>query len=118
VHVGPSAFLGVQLASPGLQGLGGLGAALGALAGLLPGGSPSVAGVAVGGVVSGDPAAKAGLGPGDVITSLDGQPVGSATDLTRLLLGRHPGDTIRLGWTDTAGRAQTTSVQLASGPPA
>jgi S1-C subfamily serine protease len=118
VHVGPSAFLGVQLASPGLQGLGGLGAALGGLSGLIPGGSSPSTGVDVGGVVSGEPAAKAGLGAGDVITSLDGQPVGSAAGLARLLLGHHPGDKISLGWTDTAGRAQSASIQLASGPPA
>jgi S1-C subfamily serine protease len=107
----------VQLASPGLQGLGGLGAALGGLSGLIPGGSSPATGVGVGGVVSGEPAAKAGLGAGDVITSLDGQPVGSAAGLARLLLGHHPGDTVSLGWTDTAGHAQSASVQLASGPP-
>jgi S1-C subfamily serine protease len=119
VHVGPSAFLGVQLTSPGLQGLGGLGAALGAaLGGLLPAGSSPAAGVDVGGVVSGEPAAKAGVGAGDVITSLDGHPVGSAAELARLLLGHHPGDTVRLGWKDTSGRAQISSIELASGPPA
>jgi S1-C subfamily serine protease len=111
VHVGPSAFLGVQLGSPGLggYGLGGFGAS---------GSSSSGSGVDIGGVLTGEPAAKAGLGAGDVITSLDGRQVGTASELSNLMLAHHPGDTVKLGWTTAAGQPHTSSIQLASGPPA
>jgi S1-C subfamily serine protease len=106
VHVGATAFLGVQIASQAFQGLGGFG------------GASTGAGVAVGGVVSGQPAEKAGLGAGDVITSLDGERVDTAADLGKLMLGHHPGDTVKLGWTTSSGQTRTTSVRLASGPAA
>jgi hypothetical protein len=34
------------------------------------------------------------------------------------MLGHHPGDQVRVGWTDASGSAHTTTVVLASGPPA
>jgi S1-C subfamily serine protease len=99
VHVGASAFLGVQLSSD-LFGSGG--------------GS----GVTVGGVLSGQPAARAGLAAGDVITSIDGRSVGTSDDISSLMFAHHPGDTIKLTWTDATGQSKSASVTLASGPPA
>ena len=110
VHVGPTAFLGVQIASSSFQGLGGFG--------LPQGAAPTASGVAVGGVVGGQPAEKAGLAAGDVITSLDGKRVDTASDLGKLMLGHHPGDTVKVGWTTSSGQSRTSSVQLSSGPPA
>ena len=98
VHIGPSAFLGVQLSS-GFFGSGG-------------------SGVTVGGVLSGQPAARAGLAAGDVITSIDGRSVGSADEIGSLMFAHHPGDTVKVTWTDTTGQTQTASIRLASGPPA
>jgi S1-C subfamily serine protease len=100
VHVGPSAFIGIQVSS----GFGGFGS--------------SNSGVTVGGVVSGQPAAKAGLAAGDVITAIDGSSVTSADELSSLMLGHHPGDTISVTWTSSAGQSHTASLELASGPPA
>ena len=98
VHIGPSAFLGVQLSS-GFFGSGG-------------------SGVTVGGVLSGQPAARAGLAAGDVIISIDGRSVGSADEIGSLMFAHHPGDTVKVTWTDTTGQTQTASIRLASGPPA
>jgi S1-C subfamily serine protease len=51
-------------------------------------------GVAVTGVVSGGPAEKAGLTRGDLLLSVDGQPVGSLRDLYTALWRKEPGDTL------------------------
>jgi S1-C subfamily serine protease len=101
VHIGGTAFLGVQIA-PSQAGYGlGYGAS----------------GAAVAGVVPGSPADRAGLGAGDVITSVAGRTVASPEAIVKLLLQHHPGDRIAIGWTDLYGGAQTATVALASGPP-
>jgi S1-C subfamily serine protease len=109
VHVGPSAFLGVELGSSGPQGFGGFG-------GAQSGASTTGKGVPVAGVLNGDPAQRAGLTAGDVITSLDGQAVDSDTQLGSLMLSHHPGDKVTLGWTSASGQSETSSITLASGP--
>lgn len=50
-------------------------------------------GVRVRGVVPGSPAEKAGVEPGDVIVSVDGEPVEELFDLTYRVSLRQPGDT-------------------------
>jgi len=102
VHVGETAFLGVSVesANPGFAG-----------------GSTS-SGLTVQGTVSGDPAAKAGLVAGDVITAFGGQAVDTHDALTKLLIPHHPGDKVSLTWTDASGQSHTATVTLASGPPA
>ncbi len=52
---------------------------------------------------------------GDTITSLGGKTVDSATTLGQLMIGYHPGDTVTIGWVDTAGTARTAKVTLVSG---
>src|SRR5271156_6327086 len=89
VHLGPTAFLGV-----------GVNDAAGG------------AGAIVRQVIPTGPAAGAGLAPGDVINSINGQPVNSATALTAILDQHHPGDNVQVG---VAGRS--ASVTLADGPP-
>ena len=49
-------------------------------------------GALVADLVPGGPAAKAGLLPGDVVLSLNGHPVGSSTELTRLVAQSQNGD--------------------------
>ncbi len=109
VHIGSTAFLGVEVATSCQEGLGGFGNEGGS------GGTTS--GAEVCDVVSGSPAQQAGLAEGDVITSVNGQAVSSPTALTPLIASHKPGDTVTIGWTDTSGQAQTGSAQLTSGPP-
>lgn len=71
-------------------------------------------------VIPGYPAAEAGIACNDVLTSVDGQPVKTVQDLTRLLDGRPPGTTVALGVASPAAKGATTSrtvpVKLASRP--
>jgi S1-C subfamily serine protease len=97
VHIGPTAFLGVEVAA-------------------FSRGFSSVTGAVVVGVSSGTPAESAGLVPGDVIVSINGQSVGTPTELTTMLQALLPGDTVQLGWQDVAGQSQSASVTLATGP--
>ncbi|TML64095.1 MAG: PDZ domain-containing protein [Actinobacteria bacterium] len=93
VHVGGTAFLGVQVAD-----------------------GPSV-GATVVGVVTGAPADRAGLAPGDVITAVGRKTVTSATGLEPIILASKPGTKVTIAYTDTAGQSQTATVTLGSGPP-
>jgi S1-C subfamily serine protease len=91
VHIGSSAFLGVSVAD-GEQG------------------------AAVQQVVSGAAADDAGLAAGDTLTGINGQTVDSATTLTTLMDGFHPGDKVTLTWLDQSGQQQTGAATLAEGP--
>ncbi len=91
VHIGPTAFLGVELSS-------------------------ATSRASVVGVLPASPAAKAGLSAGDTITSLAGRAVDSPTTLLSLLGHHRPGDKVRLSWTDSSGRRHTATVRLAVGP--
>jgi S1-C subfamily serine protease len=79
------------------------------------GGSGST-GATVSSVVSGSPAANAGIRTGDTITSVNGQSVSSAQDLTTQLRSHHPGDTVTISWTDSSGSTHTATVKLITGP--
>jgi S1-C subfamily serine protease len=91
VHVGPTAFLGVELVSSG--------------------------GAKIASVIPGKPADLAGLVKGDVITSLNGETITSRADVRQTVLGLVPGDEVSIGWTDTNGIAQTGTITPISGPP-
>jgi S1-C subfamily serine protease len=103
VHIGPTAFLGVQFDSSGDQGVFGFGGF-------------ASSGATIAGVLSGTPAARAGLQAGDTILSVNGQTIDSPTTLTSVLGGYQPGQKVTIGWTDTAGGQHTSTVTLASGP--
>jgi S1-C subfamily serine protease len=92
IHIGATAFLGVEVTSHG--------------------GS-----VVIAGVIAGSPAARSGLAADDQIASLDGQEVTSLAELGTLLLVKSPGESVKLGWVTQAGKARTSTVRLASGPP-
>jgi S1-C subfamily serine protease len=98
VHVGKTAFLGIEVARTASSG-------------------DSGAGVPVGGVLPHSPASKAGLTAGALVLALDGHNVGSSNALVRLLLQRHPGQKARLTWVSPSGAQRTTTITLASGPP-
>jgi len=103
VHIGATGILGVQVMS-GDQA---------AANGVSPG-----SGAVVAGTVSGLPADRAGLAQGDVITSVDGRQVSSPSALQAALERHHPGDSVRIGWTDQFGQAHSATMVLANGPAA
>jgi S1-C subfamily serine protease len=107
IHVGPTGFLGVQVIPTGQPGSGFGGP-----------GTSQVSGAALGGVLSGYPAQKAGLSQGDLITSVNGHAVTSPEALTALLSAHHPGDTVQIDWVDPSGQTHVTAIALAQGPPA
>lgn len=71
-------------------------------------------GVEIVGVMSGSPAAGAGLAIGDTIVAVDDSRLSSPTDLVDLLSQHDPGDTVTITWFGTDGRAHQGSVTLAS----
>ena len=113
VHLGPTAFLGVQISqgnSGGSAGGNGFG----------NGGAPATgAGVQIAGVVHGSPADQAGLAAGDVITSVDGHPATSQTTLQHIMVNDlTPGQGVTVSYTSSSGQQHTATVTVASGPPA
>ena len=120
VHIGATAFLGVEVtaeSSSTTHGHFGFGRALTPTA--LPAttsGTSTTSGARVVGVLSGTPAATAGLATGDVITSVGGTTVTSASSLTKVMEKYHPGNTVKVVWTTASGQTQSATVTLASGP--
>jgi S1-C subfamily serine protease len=121
VHIGATAFLGVEVAQSTCGGNTGGGSGFGFGGGGFGGnsgsGSSSSSGALICSVITSSPAQESGLAEGDTITSLSGQSVTSPGALTNLLEPFHPGDKVTIGWTDTSGNTHTASVQLSSGPP-
>jgi S1-C subfamily serine protease len=116
VHIGATAFLGVEIGSSNSSsnGFGGLG-------GFDPsgqGGQTGTTGVPVAGTVPGSPAANAGLTQGDTITAIAGQSVSSAEDVAHALVKYHPGDSISVTYVDQSGQSQTANLTLTTGPAA
>jgi S1-C subfamily serine protease len=58
-----------------------------------------------------------GIIAGDVITAVDGHPVGSPDSLTSILLHYRAGSTISVAWVDTSGQQHVSSVGLIQHPP-
>jgi S1-C subfamily serine protease len=108
VHIGETAFLGVEVESASQANGGPFGNGSG---------NQSQSGAVVAGVVTSSPAQEAGLSQGDVITSVNSTTVGSADALTSALEPFHPGNKVTIGWTDSSGNSQHATVQLTSGPP-
>ena len=100
VHIGATAFLGVEL-EPVDGGFGGGDATSGAL---------------IAGVVPGGPAASAGLTAGDVIRAIDGRSVASPDQVSPVILAKKPGARITVAYVDQNGNGYTTTVKLGTGP--
>ena len=98
VHIGKTPFLGIQVAST------------------IRDGGASSAGAVVAGVMSGGPAASAGLSAGDVITAIDGHAISSSASITSVILTKKPGAKVTINHTDQLGASHSTRVTLASGP--
>jgi serine protease Do len=68
-------------------------------------------GVLVQEVQAGGPADKAGLKPGDIITTIDGRSIKDGEDLVNEIASRKPGSTIRLGFMRD-GKPDDTTVTI------
>ena len=94
VHIGPTALLGVKVRANGRS-----------------------SGAVVAEVVPGTPAYAAGVPVGAIILAVNGTPIDSPTALTAQMLAHHPGDTVRLDWTDQMGARMSATIRLTEGPP-
>lgn len=92
IHLGYDGFLGIELATGTT--------------------SPTVAGL-----ISGTPAARAGVTTGSMITTLNDQKVSTAKQLHRLIAAHRPGDVVHLTWRDASG-SHSASLRLMRGPAA
>ena len=99
VHIGTTAFLGVEIASASAGGFGQAGS-----------------GVPIAGVVNGTAGATAGLANGDSLESVGGHQVTSGSDLQTVIQGYHPGDKVSITWSDGLGQTHTATVTLTAGP--
>jgi putative serine protease PepD len=72
-------------------------------------------GLYVAGVVTGGPAARAGLRPDDVITAINGQPATSNVQLQELTLTKKPGDTVTMDYVRDGKQGKAT-VTLGTQP--
>jgi S1-C subfamily serine protease len=97
VHIGATAFIGLEISGTQTSG---------------------TTGVDIAGAASGTPAAQIGLSDGDVVTSLNGQSVSTSTQIQEILISKQPGDKVSIGWTDAEGQTHTATITLASGPAA
>ncbi|MEB3033644.1 S1C family serine protease [[Mycobacterium] nativiensis] len=91
VHIGETAFMGVGVVDDN-------------------------GGARVATVLADTPAAGTGIARDDVITSINGRPVNSATDLTDVLDQCHPGDIVTLTWRNPASGEHSATVTLVPGP--
>lgn len=78
------------------------------------GGGDGPTGLYVQSVTPGGPAKQAGLAAGDIITRVDGKPVGSVDDLTAIQLTSKVGDGVKVTYV-REGRTETTTVTLGNG---
>ncbi len=95
IHIGGTAFLGVEASADQYDGQGAV----------------------ISSVVPGSAAEAAGLAAGDEIVALGGQSISSPDDLGAIVSSQKPGDSIDATYVAQDGSTQTASVTLASGPP-
>ncbi len=94
ITIGYPAFLGVEVGST----------------------TTGTTGAPIAGVVTGTPAASAGLEEGDTITAVNGSSIASASALTTKLHSYQPGDSVKITYSDTDGASHTVTVTLIAGP--
>ena len=112
IHLGLAGFMGVNVAdasdpsncasSFGGDGFGGFGA----------GASPVSSGALICQVFPSAPASEAGLSSGDVITAVNGSPVGTADALTNLMATAPPDSKLAISYVDQFGTRHSTTVTL------
>jgi S1-C subfamily serine protease len=104
IHIGPTAFLGVEVSSGAANGVGYS--------------APSgTTGAVIQEILSGTPASSSALVAGDVITTFNGETVSTASDLSTLIQSLQPGTSVEVGYTTQSGVTGTATIKLALGPP-
>lgn len=93
VHIGATAFLGVDVSNSDTNG------------------------AVVVEVLTGTAAAAIGLSRGDTIVSLGGQTIRNPTTLSDVLQAEQPDATIPISWRNPMNQSYTTTVTLRNGPP-
>jgi S1-C subfamily serine protease len=78
--------------------------------------APIAAGALIVGVLCNSLAQAAGMVPGDVITSVSGQPVTTPGSLSSITGNSHPGDVVSVLWVSLDGIEHTTKMRLDQGP--
>jgi S1-C subfamily serine protease len=106
IIIGKTAFLGIETSDASNNGPFGLGG---------PGTNETTSGVVVEQVVSGSPAANAGIVAGDEITAFDSTTVTSSSQLKQLIVAERPGTQVTVTVTTTTGTT-TLTLRLAAGP--
>jgi S1-C subfamily serine protease len=106
-HIGDRALLGIVLEDTSSQGPFGS-----------DNGGQTINGAGVADVSSDSPAADAGIEAGSTITALGSHAIGSVDELRAALDTYHPGDDVRVTWTDGSGQDHRATVTLVKGPPA
>jgi serine protease Do len=96
VHIGPPTLLGVGVSTKDQN--------------------QSLPGVLLREVLHGGPAQQAGLLDGDVLLSIDGVQLDSATALTDVLDRHYPGDVVDLVWINRGGQQRTGKATLETSP--
>ncbi len=100
VHIGERGIIGISIQSDTVAG------------------RRTTTGAVVIGVEPGSPGDSAGLAEDDVITAINDTPVHNSTDLNTVMSPFHPGDKVKITWTDSAGEKHTETIALMLGPPA
>ena len=78
--------------------------------------APVGVGALIVGVLCDTAATSAGMVPGDVITSVGGQPITTPNSLTSITAKHHPGDVVSVLWVSHDGAEHTTRMMLGQGP--
>jgi S1-C subfamily serine protease len=102
IHVGTTAFLGVEVSDAGSTTSGGT--------------SSTASGVTVQEVIPNTPAASTGLVAGDVITAINGTSVTTTTGLAEVIQTLHAGQSIQVSYVDQNGTQSSLTLTLGSGP--
>jgi S1-C subfamily serine protease len=78
--------------------------------------APVKGGVLIIDVLCNTAANRIGLQAGDVVTAVNGHPVTAPPTLGAYLSKFHPGNTVKLSWTDIGGGKHTAELTLSQGP--
>ena len=78
--------------------------------------APASTGALILGVLCGTAAQEKGIAAGDVITSVNGQPVTTPDSLSGITARYHPGTVVSVNWVGVNGVKHTSAMTLGSGP--